>query len=435
MERQSQGGMWMRGDTIARGSFGTVSLATAKQKANKRRNHLPPLMAVKWAEVSRSGTLQKEREILTRLEGCPHILRCYGDEITRENGELTYNVLLEYASGGNLASRIKNSHGGLPEADVRRYTRSILQGLHHIHDHGYVHCDIKPQNILLVLCSSSSSSDTSHDDCVAKIADFGSAKNTMREQRKRKKERHSLSLRGTPLYMSPESVARKEQEAPSDIWALGCLVAEMISGKPAWNCESDMDVDELLSLIGSSREWPETPSKMSKEGKDFLKRCFVRTSMFRWTAAMLLHHPFVSENVQVQTAPEFPNDTKVQLSVSIVEESAVGGQKRRRINDSDEPSIGDDSLKPVSKDSISLRVGTNFMAEIGAFFVGVKQAQELNIDKLWIESDRQQWYHPFFLARFHGASCRHGGRSLLSLTPYSGEPPTVTGKRMRLQMR
>ncbi|XP_042490061.1 mitogen-activated protein kinase kinase kinase 20-like [Macadamia integrifolia] len=346
MEQQGQGGgMWMRGETIGRGSFGTVSLATAKQKANKRRNHLPPLMAVKWAEVSRSGTLQKEREILTRFEGCPHIVRCYGDEITTENGELTYNVLLEYASGGTLASRIKNSSGGLPEVDVRRYTRSILQGLNYIHDRGYVHCDIKPQNIVLVLCSSSSSS----DEYVAKIADFGSAKNTMIEQRKRKKERRCLGLRGTPLYMSPESVSRKEQEAPSDIWALGCVVAEMISGKPAWNCKSDMDVDELLSLIGSSRELPETPSEMSKEGKDFLKRCFVRTSNFRWTADMLLHHSFLSENVRVQTTPELSNDAKVQLAGSYVEESALGGQKRRRINGSDDPSIGEDSLKPSIK--------------------------------------------------------------------------------------
>ncbi|XP_042509157.1 mitogen-activated protein kinase kinase kinase 20-like [Macadamia integrifolia] len=346
MDRQSQGGgMWMRGETIGRGSFSTVSLATAKQKSNKRRNHLPPLMAVKWAEVSRSSTLQKEREILTRFEGCPHILRCYGDEITTENGELTYNVLLEYASGGTLASRIKNSCGGLPETEVRCYTRSILQGLNHIHDHGYVHCDIKPQNI--VLCSSSSV------DYVTKIAGFGSAKNTMKELRKRKKERRCLNLRGTPLYMSPESVSRKEQEAPSDIWALGCVVAEMISGKPAWNCKPDMDVTELFSLIGSSRELPETPNEMSKEGKDFLKRCFVRTSNFRWTAAMLLHHPFVSESVQIITSPELSNDTKVQLAGSYVEESALGGQKRRRINGSDDPSIGDDRLvKPVSKASI-----------------------------------------------------------------------------------
>ncbi|XP_042490048.1 mitogen-activated protein kinase kinase kinase 20-like [Macadamia integrifolia] len=343
MERQSQGGMWMRGKTIGRGSLSTVSLATAKQKSNKRRSHLPPLMAVKWAEVSRSGTLQKEREILTRFEGCPHILRCYGDEITTENGELTYNVLLEYASGGTLASRIKNSGGGLPEADVRRYTCSILQGLNYIHDRGYVHCDIKPQNIVLVLCSSSSS-----DDYVVKIADFGSAKNTMIEQRKRRKESRCLNLRGTPLYMSPECVLRKEQEAPSDIWALGCVVAEMFSGKPAWNCKSDINIDELLSRIGSSRELPDTPSEMSKEGKDFLKRCFVRTSNFRWTAAMLLHHPFVSENVGLQTAPELSNDAKVHLAGSYVEESALGGQKRR-INGSDDPSIGEDSLKPSIK--------------------------------------------------------------------------------------
>ncbi|XP_042509156.1 mitogen-activated protein kinase kinase kinase 20-like [Macadamia integrifolia] len=350
MDRQSQGGgMWMRGDTIGRGSFSTVSLATAKQKSNKRRNHLPPLMAVKWAEVSRSSTLQKEREILTRFEGCPHILRCFGDEITTENGELTYNVLLEYASGGTLASRIKNFSGRLPEAEVRRYTRSILQGLSHIHDHGYVHCDIKPQNIVLVLSSSSSS-----DDYVTKIAGFGSAKNTMKEQRKRKKEQRYLNLRGTPLYMSPESVSRKEQEAPSDIWALGCVVAEMISGKPAWNCKPDMDVDELLYLIGSGRELPETPSEMSKEGKDFLKRCFVRTSNFRWTAAMLLHHPFVSESVRVQTAPKLSNDTNVQLAGSYVEESTLGGQKRRRINGSDDRSISDEKLvKPVPKASIN----------------------------------------------------------------------------------
>ncbi|XP_043711833.1 mitogen-activated protein kinase kinase kinase 20-like [Telopea speciosissima] len=348
MERQSHGGMWMRGETIGRGSFGTVSLATAKHKSKKRRGHFPSLMAVKWAEVSRSETLQKEREILTRLQGCPHILRCYGDEITTGNGELTYNVLLEYASGGTLSSRIKNSSGGLPEANVRRYTRSILQGLDHIHEHGYVHCDIKPQNILLVRCSFPSSSTSHNNDYIAKIADFGSAKNTVQEQRKRK-DFHSLSLRGTPLYMSPESVAGMEQEAPSDIWALGCVVAEMISGKPAWNCEPDMDVDELLSRIGSGKEMPKTPSELSKEGKDFLKRCFVRTSMFRWTAAMLLHHPFVSED------PQLPNDSKVQLAGSFVEELALGGRKRRRISGSDKSSAAENGFKPESKASITTR--------------------------------------------------------------------------------
>ncbi|XP_042497644.1 mitogen-activated protein kinase kinase kinase 20-like [Macadamia integrifolia] len=347
MEFQSHGGMWMRGETIGKGSFGTVSLAKAKHKSKKRRGLFPLLMAVKWAEVSRSGTLQKEREILSRLQGCPHILHCYGDEITTGNGELTYNVLLEYASGGTLSSRIKDSSGGLPEANVRRYTRSILQGLHHIHRHGYVHCDIKPQNILLVP-SSSSSLGTNHKDYVAKIADFGSAKNTVQEQRKRKGF-HSLSLRGTPLYMSPESVAGKEQDAPSDIWALGCVVVEMISGKPAWNCEPDMDVDELLARIVSGKELPETPSELSKEGKDFLKRCFVRTSMFRWTADMLLHHPFVSED------PEFPNDSKVQLVGSFVEELASGGRKRKRISDSDQSSSLSDGFEPVSKALITTR--------------------------------------------------------------------------------
>ncbi|KAJ4978813.1 hypothetical protein NE237_009593 [Protea cynaroides] len=340
MERQSDGGTWTRGKIIGRGSFGTVSLATTKGKFIKRRqSNFPPLIAVKWAEVSHSETLQKEREILTKLQGCPHILRCYGDEITTTagNGDLIYNILLEYASGGTLASLIKNSNGGLPEAKVKRYTRSILQGLNHIHNHGYVHCDLKPQNILLVPCSSSSMG-TTHIDFIAKIADFSSTKKNTVRQRKKWKGFQDLSLRGTPLYMSPESVARKEQEAPSDIWALGCIVAEMITGKPAWNCEPDMNVDELLSRIGSGNELPEIPNEMSKEGKEFLKRCFVRNSMFRFTADMLLHHSFLSEDTNEtkegeggQTTPELLNGSKLQLTSSCAEELASEGRKRRRL--------------------------------------------------------------------------------------------------------
>nr|DAD45384.1 TPA_asm: hypothetical protein HUJ06_003614 [Nelumbo nucifera] len=297
------GRKWTKGETIGRGSFGTVSLARAKRR-NTRQSYFPPVMAVKWAEVSRSCSLQKEKEVLANLGRCPHILHCFGDEITTENGEMIYNMLLEYGSGGTLADQIKKAKasGGLPESDVKRYTRSILEGLNHIHARGYVHCDIKPENILLMsppaspCCSSRKRKRKSRGgDYVVKIGDFGLAKKVYQNKRKLLEP----CWRGTPLYMSPESIIDNIQEPPSDIWALGCLVVEMVSGKPVWDSEPDVDVDDFLSQICLGRELPRIPSEMSKEGKDFLKRCFVRTAKYRWTADMLLLHPFIAgEGVQ-----------------------------------------------------------------------------------------------------------------------------------------
>ncbi|XP_043698957.1 mitogen-activated protein kinase kinase kinase 20-like [Telopea speciosissima] len=162
------------------------------------------------AEVSHSGTLQKEREILNRLQGCPHILYCYGDEITIGNGQLTYNVLLEYASEEPYLLKLRipmvDCWKPMLGATPARFFRVLITFTSMVM--------FIAISSLRIFCM-----------CLArlllrtKIADFGSAKNTVQEQRK-KKDFHSLSLRGTPLYMSPESVASKEQEAPSNIWAL-----------------------------------------------------------------------------------------------------------------------------------------------------------------------------------------------------------------------
>ena len=76
--------------------------------------------------------------------------------MVEENGDMVYNLLLEYTSSGSLRDLIHNSGGcGLPESDVKRYTKCILKGLNHIHGCGYLRCDIKPENVLLVNVSAS----------------------------------------------------------------------------------------------------------------------------------------------------------------------------------------------------------------------------------------------------------------------------------------
>ncbi|XP_043708228.1 mitogen-activated protein kinase kinase kinase 20-like [Telopea speciosissima] len=283
---------WKRGKSIGRGSFSSVDLAIPAGDCSLV--DLPQLMAVKSAAISECSSLQREREILSHLRDCPQIVRCLGDDHTVENGQQFYNVFLEYASRGTLASLVKKSGGALLESDVRRYTRWILMGLRCIHEKGFVHCDIKLQNILV--CSAPDGTDD------VKIADFGLAKRAGAVEK--------LNLRGTPLYMSPESIASNEHEAPGDLWSLGCAVAEMVIGRPAWKCKADTDVSALLFRIGFGEELPEIPEEMSEQGKDFLQRCFVRDPSKRWTAEMLLNHPFVTDNTVSWPQADKPSSSR-----------------------------------------------------------------------------------------------------------------------------
>lgn len=282
--KYGDGMAWFRGSLIGKGCFGSVFMANLK-KPKSRYSSYPPIMAVKSAEVSVSSSIQKEREVLNNIRGCRNVIRCFGEEITTgEDGQMVYNLLLEYGSGGTLADLIKKSDGiGLPELDAKRHTRSILRGLRHIHHCGYVHCDLKPDNILLVGSSQDGGFFT------AKICDLGLAKRAKQS----KKSKLVPYRRGTPMYFSPEVVIDGVQEPPSDIWAIGCILLEMLTGKPPWDSKPETDGDEILSRIGEHNESPSIPTAISREGRSFLKGCFSRKAMYRWTAEMLLAHPFL----------------------------------------------------------------------------------------------------------------------------------------------
>ncbi|EPS73022.1 hypothetical protein M569_01733, partial [Genlisea aurea] len=279
---------WIRGEELGRGSFCTVNLAAARRGDSV----LPPLMAVKSCLASQSAAAVRERVILEELKCCPQIVRCLGDSFSYEKGERLYNILLEFVAGGSLADHLKIFRGyGLPEFDVRRYTKQLLKGIEHIHKSGYVHCDIKLQNILL------------SPDYGVKIADFGLAKRA---------EGGDSAAAGTLMYMSPEIIASGEQSTASDIWALGCVVSEMASGLPAWRCSESA---ALIRKIGSGEDTPEIPLSVSEEGRDFMNKCFIKDPTARWTVEMLLDHPFVREvdeirAVQIATSfsPRCPFD-------------------------------------------------------------------------------------------------------------------------------
>ncbi|KAK9131986.1 hypothetical protein Scep_011514 [Stephania cephalantha] len=174
--------------------------------------HLPRLLVVKYAEIGDSDFLQRQREAHRQFQGCPQIIRCYGDECTAlNNGRMIYSVLFEHASGGNLADLIKTygggggGVGGLAELDVKSFAKSILLGLDCIHKKGYAHLDIKPKNILLVRDSTRKRKRgaSASDGLIAKIGDFWIAKSPKQISREIFRGNERSYLEGTPRYMSP----------------------------------------------------------------------------------------------------------------------------------------------------------------------------------------------------------------------------------------
>ncbi|XP_043693150.1 mitogen-activated protein kinase kinase kinase 18-like [Telopea speciosissima] len=229
---------WTRGRIIGRGSSATVSLAMSRRTGE--------IFAVKSAEISRSEFLQREQSVLS-LINCPRIVGYVGSDVTYENGRLMYNLFMEYISGGTLTEAVQD-HGG--------------------------HCDIKGRNVLIGVDG-------------AKIADLGCTRSV-------DEQAPAMPIAGTPVFMAPEVARGDEQSFPADVWALGCTVIEMATGRPPWPDVSDPV--SALHRIAFSSDMPDFPSLLSEEAKDFLSKCLKRNPKERWTADQLLKHPFLDED-------------------------------------------------------------------------------------------------------------------------------------------
>ncbi|XP_074327227.1 mitogen-activated protein kinase kinase kinase 20-like [Apium graveolens] len=230
------------------------------------------LMYVKSAYGFASSTLRREKTILYDLKDCPEIVQCVGDGFSADTG-LVYYLLLEHANGGTLAEVLRYSVDRFQEPNASKYTCVLLRGLCRMHEKGYVHCSLKPGHVLVFV---SRNKDGTYEEFV-KIGGFGSAKIASSDNSDyRLRELKSL-LR----------IAR--DDAATDIWSLGCVVAEMLVGRSLWrkNLRKDMN---LMTL----------PKYLSEDAKDFLKRCLTMNKNERWTSKRLLQHPFITQYDEVK---------------------------------------------------------------------------------------------------------------------------------------
>ncbi|VAH22095.1 unnamed protein product [Triticum turgidum subsp. durum] len=254
---------WTRVRTLGRGASGAEVFLAADDASGE-------LFAVKSATAACASALKREEGLMACLHS-PCVVSCLGGRSARDG---SYHLFLEFAPGGSLADRVA-SNGGLDERAVRGYASDVAAGLAYLHGAGMVHGDVKARNVVIGA------------DGRAKLADFGCA---------RKVGAGVPIIGGTPAFMAPE-VARGEEQGPAaDVWALGCTVVEMATGRAPW---SGMDGNALAALhrIGYTEAVPELPQWLSAEAKDFLGGCLVRQASDRCTAAQLLEHPFLASAV------------------------------------------------------------------------------------------------------------------------------------------
>ncbi|KAK8990809.1 hypothetical protein V6N11_028769 [Hibiscus sabdariffa] len=246
-------------------------------------------IVVEWTNVKTLGSVSFGQVHLSKFPSLVGsfqvlILKCLGDVVSLEKGVTVYNLFLEYAFGGTLRDLIERYGSNIPEPVVKCYTKMLLEGLRCIHGKGYVHCDLKPENILVFpRCDS---------DLNLKIVGFGLVRH-VDENHVIKGGPKKLKFPGTQLYMPLETIVKRQIGHALDIWSLGCIVLEMITVKQPWDGTEDKMVlaIKILFLTSPPNQIPKT---FSDQGKDFLMKYFAREPDERWTADMLLSHPFIT---------------------------------------------------------------------------------------------------------------------------------------------
>jgi serine/threonine-protein kinase len=200
---------------IGRGGMATVYVA------HDLRHDRPVALKVLHAELAVSlGAERFQREIRTaaRLQH-PHILTVHDSgEIAGAGGApATLWFTMPFIEGETLRARLTRE-GQLPVPDAIRIIREVADALGYAHEQGVVHRDLKPENILLT---------STH----ALVADFGIAR-ALGGGGDDRLTGTGLAI-GTPAYMSPEQAAgSQEVDARSDVYALGCVLYEMLAGEP-----------------------------------------------------------------------------------------------------------------------------------------------------------------------------------------------------------
>jgi serine/threonine-protein kinase len=221
-------------------------------------------------DTDRVNRFQREAEVLASLNH-PNIAGIY--DLQEGNG--SRYLVLELVRGETLADRI--TRGPIPIEEALKIGGGICAALEAAHEKAIVHRDLKPANVKIT------------PDNNVKVLDFGLAKAAKTETASPVlSESPTISavatqrgvILGTAAYMSPEQAKGRPVDKRTDVWAYGCVLYEMLTGRPAFSGSDVADV--LAAVLRAEPEWSALPPDLDAGVREVLQGCFRKDPQERW---------------------------------------------------------------------------------------------------------------------------------------------------------
>jgi Tol biopolymer transport system component len=178
-------------------------------------------------------------------------------------------LVMELVEGPTLHERI--AQGSIPVEETLSIAKQIAEALEYAHERGIIHRDLKPANIKIT------------PEGQVKVLDFGLAKalegevgeaNISTSPTISAAATRAGVLLGTAAYMSPEQAKGKAVDRRADIWAFGCVLYELLTGRPAFDGETITDT--LAAVVRGEPDWERLPQKMPRRIREMLHRCLTK---------------------------------------------------------------------------------------------------------------------------------------------------------------
>jgi len=215
-------------------------------------------------DADRLARFEREARVLASVNH-PNIASIYGIEQASDQSAL----VLELVEGETLDTRLRAHASGMSVAEVVAIGRQLVDALDAAHEKGIVHRDLKPANIILT------------PDRVVKVLDFGLAKAESADQPASgalltnsptllATTREGVIL-GTAAYMSPEQARGRVVDKRTDIWAFGCVIWELLTGRPAFRGDTVSDL--IAAILQTDPDWGLLPRDTPLGLRRALERC------------------------------------------------------------------------------------------------------------------------------------------------------------------
>jgi hypothetical protein len=257
------------------GAFGVVYLAVDTRLNRHVALKVPRAQVL--ADVEKRGRFEAEAAAAAMLDH-PGIITVYEAELT---GPTPY-IASAFCPGPDLGEWLDGEHESVSWSDVAAFIASLADAVEYAHNHGVYHRDLKPSNVLLMPIHQQAGLVGRLIDYQPKLTDFGLAKISQLTVA----ETRSSLLLGTPLYMAPEQLesSRGAPPAAADVYSLGCLLYELVAGRPP------IEGDSYVQMLDRLREQTPAPLRsvnpaVPKDLERVVAKCLEKDPLARYRSA------------------------------------------------------------------------------------------------------------------------------------------------------